>query len=84
MRVQRRATRNNSSERVFEVVRKTGLEPDSCHGAIELRNVELYYPARPQRRILNGMSLKVPEGKIAALVGFSGGGKSRYVLDGLA
>jgi len=36
----------------------------------------MYYPARPQRRILNGLSLKVEPGSVVALVGSSGGGKS--------
>jgi ABC-type bacteriocin/lantibiotic exporter with double-glycine peptidase domain len=54
-----------------------GLEPTTSRGEIVLEGVNMYYPARPQRRILNGMSLKIPPGKIAALVGQSGGGKSR-------
>ena len=60
-------------------VRTAGLEPESCRGEIVLDNVVLYYPARPQRRILNGLSLYVPPGKIAALVGQSGGGKSSVI-----
>jgi ABC-type bacteriocin/lantibiotic exporter with double-glycine peptidase domain len=57
--------------------RIAGLEPDTSRGEIVLEGVNMYYPARPQRRVLNGMSLKIPPGKIAALVGQSGGGKSR-------
>jgi ABC-type multidrug transport system fused ATPase/permease subunit len=57
--------------------RIAGLEPDTSRGEIVLEGVNMYYPARPQRRILNGISLKIPPGKIAALVGQSGGGKSR-------
>ncbi|KAL3944004.1 MAG: hypothetical protein SGBAC_001914 [Bacillariaceae sp.] len=59
--------------------RETGLEPEACHGDIVLENVEMYYPARPKRRILNGLSLRVQPGKIAALVGQSGGGKSSVI-----
>jgi ATP-binding cassette subfamily B (MDR/TAP) protein 1 len=44
-----------------------------------MKDVKMSYPARPQRQILNGISLTVPPGKIAALVGQSGGGKSRLV-----
>ena len=56
-----------------------GLEPENCYGEIVLDKVEMYYPARPQRKVLDQISLRVPPGKIAALVGQSGGGKSRYV-----
>ena len=56
--------------------RTRGLRPESARGEIVLENVELYYPARPNRRVLNGMSLMIPEGSIVALVGQSGGGKS--------
>lgn len=69
----------NVDARQTALARTAGLEPDTCRGEIRLENVELYYPARPQRRILNGMSLTVPPGKIAALVGQSGGGKSSVI-----
>jgi len=68
---------NNNS--IIEKVRTTGLEPNECRGEIQLQNVEMYYPARPNRRILNGMSLSVPPGSIVALVGPSGGGKSSVI-----
>jgi ABC-type multidrug transport system fused ATPase/permease subunit len=57
--------------------RGLGLEPETCCGEIEFQDVDMFYPARPQRKILNKMSLRVPAGKVAALVGQSGGGKSR-------
>ena len=56
--------------------RKQGLYPTTCQGEIKLENVTLYYPARPQRRVLNGLDMKVPPGSVVALVGSSGGGKS--------
>ena len=56
--------------------RTYGRRPESARGEIELENVEMYYPARPKRRILNGLSLKIEPGSIVALVGQSGGGKS--------
>lgn len=59
--------------------RTKGLWPTTCLGEIELRNVELYYPARPQRRVLSGLSLKIEPGSVVALVGESGGGKSSIV-----
>ena len=59
--------------------RLVGLEPEVCRGEIALEGVDMYYPARPQRRILNDMTLRIPPGKIAALVGQSGGGKSSVI-----
>jgi ATP-binding cassette subfamily B (MDR/TAP) protein 9 len=56
--------------------RHAGMHPATCRGEITLENVDLCYPARPQRRILNGISLKIPAGSVVALVGQSGGGKS--------
>ena len=45
-------------------------------GHVEFRNVSFTYEARPNRRILNGLSLTIPAGKVIALVGPSGHGKS--------
>ena len=56
--------------------RVTGLCPAECRGAIELENVDLCYPARPQRQVLKKLSLNVPPGSVVALVGPSGSGKS--------
>ncbi len=64
---------------IVEKVRTSGLEPNECRGEIKLDNVEMYYPARPNRRVLNGMSLSVPPGSVVALVGPSGGGKSSVI-----
>eukprot|EP00934_Nitzschia_sp_Nitz4_P003704 Nitzschia sp. Nitz4//scaffold22_size323478//235391//238471//NITZ4_000566-RA/size323478-augustus-gene-0.243-mRNA-1//-1//CDS//3329543112//3694//frame0 len=60
-------------------IRVTGLEPPTCQGDIVLKDVEMYYPSRPQRLVLNGLSLHIPPGKVAALVGQSGGGKSSVI-----
>jgi len=56
--------------------RLDGVSPADCKGEVALRDVELYYPARPQRRVLHQMTLDVAPGSVVALVGASGGGKS--------
>mmetsp|Transcript_28043 Transcript_28043/g.46405 ORF Transcript_28043/g.46405 Transcript_28043/m.46405 type:complete len:924 (+) Transcript_28043:169-2940(+) len=68
---------NNCSK--IERSRTTGLEPNVCRGEITLQDVVMYYPARPKKRVLNELSLSVPPGKIVALVGQSGGGKSTVI-----
>jgi len=78
---------NNSLRRIgrkdglnhIDEFRKAGVRPAECSGEITLNKVMMYYPARPQRRILDDMNLYVPSGAVAALVGPSGGGKSSIV-----
>jgi len=43
---------------------------------IEFKNVNFAYPTRPEARILNNFSLKIPVGKVLAICGTSGSGKS--------
>jgi ATP-binding cassette subfamily B (MDR/TAP) protein 9 len=59
--------------------RLQGIVPESARGQIEFKDVTLYYPSRPQKRVLNGISFKVEPGSIVALVGESGGGKSSII-----
>jgi len=61
--------------------RNRGLHPPSgsCRGQISFDGVEMFYPARPARKILHGLTLKAPPGKVVALVGASGGGKSSII-----
>ncbi|KAK9934528.1 hypothetical protein M0R45_021668 [Rubus argutus] len=48
-------------------------------GDIEFRNVDFFYPSRPDTPILQGLSLKVQAGKTVGLVGSSGSGKSTII-----
>jgi ABC-type multidrug transport system, ATPase and permease components len=63
----------------IEKYRSAGIKPSVCSGEVTFHNVAMYYPARPQRKILDELSLFVPAGSIAALVGPSGGGKSSVI-----
>jgi len=56
-----------------------GLHPNECYGTVTLDNVDMYYPARPLRKVLDKMTLNIPSGAVVALVGPSGGGKSSVV-----
>jgi ABC-type multidrug transport system fused ATPase/permease subunit len=48
-------------------------------GDIEFKDVEFFYPTRPDTRVLNGLSCKFEKGKTTAIVGSSGSGKSTVV-----
>jgi ATP-binding cassette subfamily B protein len=48
-------------------------------GDIVLKNVRYFYQMRPDNIVLNGLNLHIPAGKVVALVGRSGGGKSTIV-----
>ncbi|XP_078008925.1 mitochondrial potassium channel ATP-binding subunit isoform X2 [Phascolarctos cinereus] len=75
----------SAGARVFEYM---SLTPDiplvgGCHipqtelqGAVSFQNVSFSYPCRPGFTVLKNFSLTLPPGKIVALVGQSGGGKS--------
>lgn len=56
-----------------------GLRPESIRGEIELKNVSFTYPTRPNAPVLHDLSLTIPPGKVTALVGASGSGKSTIV-----
>jgi len=79
-----------AATRVFELIDrkpKLPLEPapeetatlDKCHGTLRLDGIRFKYPARPNIEVLQGLSLEVPAGKVVALVGPSGNGKSTVI-----
>ncbi|KAF7548406.1 hypothetical protein G7Z17_g7084 [Cylindrodendrum hubeiense] len=58
---------------------KSGDIPSETIGEVELENVTFAYPTRPGITVLDNFSLRVPAGKVTALVGQSGSGKSTIV-----
>ncbi|KAG7142069.1 ABC multidrug transporter atrC like protein [Verticillium longisporum] len=58
---------------------KSGEEPAETIGLVEIENVTFAYPTRPSTTVLDNFTLRVPAGKVTALVGQSGSGKSTIV-----
>ncbi|GAA5883526.1 hypothetical protein JCM16303_005465 [Sporobolomyces ruberrimus] len=56
-----------------------GIKPEKVEGTIELSNLDFIYPARPSVQVLYGFSGIFPRGKMTALVGGSGSGKSTII-----
>ena len=77
-----------AGERIIEVIRRVPkIDSESTEGDIlegvagmvEFRGVEFAYPSRPENQILKNFNLKVPTGRMVALVGSSGSGKSTVI-----
>lgn len=58
---------------------QAGLTPDTVEGNIAFNQVSFAYPMRPGVTVLQDFSLKIPAGKVTALVGASGSGKSTII-----
>ncbi|KAF6834066.1 multidrug resistance protein 3 (p glycoprotein 3) [Colletotrichum plurivorum] len=58
---------------------KSGEQPTNTVGVVDLENVSFAYPTRPGVTVLDNFSLHVPAGKVTALVGSSGSGKSTII-----
>ena len=57
----------------------SGLKLEKLEGHIQFNNVSFSYPSRPDVTIFNKFCLDIPAGKIVALVGGSGSGKSTVI-----
>ena len=49
---------------------------EHIHGQVDFNKVSFAYPTRPTQMVLKGFSLMMPAGKMVALCGSSGAGKS--------
>ncbi|KAJ6441525.1 multidrug resistance protein 3 [Purpureocillium lavendulum] len=57
----------------------SGQRPTALAGDISLSGISFSYPTRPNIRVLEDFHLAVPAGKVTALVGSSGSGKSTII-----
>ncbi|KAL5711046.1 ABC-type xenobiotic transporter [Ranunculus cassubicifolius] len=80
--------RRKSLTSVFEIIDRVpkidpddneGLKPPNVYGSLELKNVDFYYPTRPEMMILSNFTLKIQGGQTIAVVGVSGSGKSTII-----
>jgi len=70
-------------QRIFEIYSRTpefpntgGLAPEGLEMDVCFESVSFSYPSRPDMKVLDGLSLRVPVNSTAAFVGTSGSGKS--------
>lgn len=63
----------------LDPVSDSGEKLENVQGSLEFRNIKHAYPSRPEVIVLKDLNLVVPAGKVTALVGASGSGKSTIV-----
>ncbi|KAK0623131.1 P-loop containing nucleoside triphosphate hydrolase protein [Immersiella caudata] len=56
-----------------------GAKMEDVKGTIRLEKIKHIYPSRPEVVVMEGVTLDIPAGKVTALVGASGSGKSTIV-----
>jgi ATP-binding cassette subfamily B (MDR/TAP) protein 1 len=71
---------------IFSVIDRPHLEDqadgkilEQVSGEIELKRIKHVYPSRPEIVVMHDVDLIIPAGKVTALVGASGSGKSTVV-----
>eukprot|EP01104_Vermistella_antarctica_P011957 TRINITY_DN3387_c0_g1_i1.p1 TRINITY_DN3387_c0_g1~~TRINITY_DN3387_c0_g1_i1.p1 ORF type:complete len:740 (+),score=171.75 TRINITY_DN3387_c0_g1_i1:299-2518(+) len=72
-----------ASERVFELTDREplvrfdqGIVPKSLVGRVDFEEVHFRYPSREEIEVLKGVTFSLSPGKVVAVVGESGGGKT--------
>ncbi|KAA8917436.1 hypothetical protein TRICI_000385 [Trichomonascus ciferrii] len=77
-----------SASKIFEAIDRPstvdptsdeGIKLEDVKGEIELKNIKLVYPSRPDVAVLEDIDLEVKSGQTVALVGMSGSGKSSII-----
>ncbi|KAJ5651775.1 P-loop containing nucleoside triphosphate hydrolase protein [Penicillium longicatenatum] len=63
----------------IESVEPKAIQSNSTASSVQLRDVHFAYPARPDMKVLNGLSVDIKPGQFCALVGPSGAGKSTII-----
>ncbi|KAL3494688.1 P-loop containing nucleoside triphosphate hydrolase protein [Aspergillus germanicus] len=56
-----------------------GVKPEITSGNLEISHIRFSYPSRANVCVLEDFSLRIPAGKVTALVGASGSGKSTII-----
>ncbi|CAI6019534.1 unnamed protein product [Clonostachys chloroleuca] len=64
---------------VIDPFNEGGEQPTEVVGNIDLQGVSFSYPMRPGVKVLDDFTLHIPAGKVTALVGASGSGKSTII-----
>ena len=59
-----------------KILSRKNIIPDNVQGEIEFKNVTFAYPLKPESNVLRNLSTKIEKGKVVAIVGHSGSGKT--------
>ena len=59
-----------------KIISRKNLIPEKVEGRLEFENVSFAYPLKPEVMILKELSLSIKPGKVIAIVGHSGSGKT--------
>lgn len=56
-----------------------GTKPTNIRGNAGINDVQFCYPTKPTAKVLRSVNFELPQGKVIALVGKSGCGKSSVI-----
>lgn len=66
----------NEMKELDKNINITGSEKEVETGDVLVRNLSFYYPAKPEKKILDNVNLDIPYNKAVAFIGPSGAGKT--------